>query len=70
ASDHAAGGAAWSCRRDDGVRDSLIWDCALRLGRRAVDALVAEALQDTWIHFPWDTDEGLAFRPPLRDAGL
>jgi xanthine phosphoribosyltransferase len=24
--------------------------------------------QDTWIYFPWDT--GLAFQPPIREAGL
>jgi xanthine phosphoribosyltransferase len=24
--------------------------------------------QDTWIFFPWDT--GLAFQPPIREAGL
>jgi xanthine phosphoribosyltransferase len=24
--------------------------------------------QDTWIYFPWDT--GLAFQPPINEAGL
>jgi len=37
--------------------------------RPAIDTFVTEVPQDTWIHFPWDTDEDLAFRPPLRDAG-
>jgi xanthine phosphoribosyltransferase len=40
------------------------------LGRPTIDTFVTEVSQDTWIHFPWDTEEILAFRPPLRDAGL
>ncbi len=39
------------------------------MGCPAIDTFVTEVPQETWIHFPWDTDEGLAFRPPLRDAG-
>ena len=38
------------------------------LGRPAVDTFITEVPQDTWIYFPWDT--GLAFHPPLREAGL
>jgi xanthine phosphoribosyltransferase len=38
------------------------------LGRPLVDTFVTEVSQDTWIYFPWDT--GLAFQPPIREAGL
>ena len=38
------------------------------LGRPLVDTFVTEVSQDTWIDFPWDT--GLAFQPPIREAGL
>ena len=38
------------------------------LGRPMVDTFVTEVSQDTWIYFPWDT--GLAFHPPIREAGL
>jgi xanthine phosphoribosyltransferase len=38
------------------------------LGRPMVDTYITEVSQDTWIYFPWDT--GLAFQPPIRDAGL
>jgi len=38
------------------------------LGRPLVDTFITEVSQDTWIYFPWDT--GLAFQPPIRDAGL
>jgi xanthine phosphoribosyltransferase len=38
------------------------------MGRPQVDTFVTEVSQDTWIYFPWDT--GLAFQPPIRDAGL
>lgn len=38
------------------------------LGRPVVDMFITEVPQDTWIYFPWDT--GLAFHPPLREAGL
>jgi xanthine phosphoribosyltransferase len=38
------------------------------MGRPMVDTFVTEVSQDTWIYFPWDT--GLAFQPPIRDAGL
>jgi xanthine phosphoribosyltransferase len=38
------------------------------LGRPLVDTYITEVSQDTWIYFPWDT--GLAFQPPIRDAGL
>ena len=38
------------------------------MGRPLVDTFITEVSQDTWIDFPWDT--GLAFQPPIRDAGL
>jgi xanthine phosphoribosyltransferase len=38
------------------------------LGRPVIDMFITEVPQDTWIYFPWDT--GLAFHPPLREAGL
>ena len=38
------------------------------MGRPLVDTFITEVSQDTWIYFPWDT--GLAFQPPIRDAGL
>jgi xanthine phosphoribosyltransferase len=38
------------------------------MGRPMVDTFITEVSQDTWIYFPWDT--GLAFQPPIRDAGL
>jgi xanthine phosphoribosyltransferase len=38
------------------------------LGRPQVDTFITEVSQDTWIFFPWDT--GLAFQPPIKDAGL
>jgi xanthine phosphoribosyltransferase len=38
------------------------------MGRPLVDTFVTEVSQDTWIYFPWDT--GLAFVPPIREAGL
>jgi xanthine phosphoribosyltransferase len=38
------------------------------LGRPLVDTFITEVSQDTWIYFPWDT--GLAFQPPIREAGL
>ena len=38
------------------------------LGRPLVDTFITEVPQDTWIYFPWDT--GLAFQPPIRNAGL
>ena len=38
------------------------------MGRPMVDTFITEVSQDTWIFFPWDT--GLAFQPPIRDAGL
>jgi xanthine phosphoribosyltransferase len=37
-------------------------------GRATVDDFITEVSQDTWIYFPWDT--GLAFQPPIREAGL
>ena len=37
-------------------------------GRPMVDTFITEVSQDTWIYFPWDT--GLAFQPPIREAGL
>lgn len=37
------------------------------LGRPQVDTFITEVSQDTWIYFPWDT--GLAFQPPINDAG-
>ena len=37
------------------------------MGRPMVDTFITEVSQDTWIYFPWDT--GLAFQPPIRDAG-
>jgi xanthine phosphoribosyltransferase len=37
-------------------------------GRPFVDTFIAEVAQDTWIYFPWDTDTGLAFQPPIRDG--
>jgi xanthine phosphoribosyltransferase len=38
------------------------------MGRAVIDTFITEVPQDTWIYFPWDT--GLAFHPPLREAGL
>jgi len=38
------------------------------MGRPLVDTFITEVSQDTWIDFPWDT--GLAFQPPIREAGL
>ena len=38
------------------------------MGRPLVDTFLTEVSQDTWIYFPWDT--GLAFQPPIREAGL
>ena len=38
------------------------------MGRPMVDTFITEVSQDTWIDFPWDT--GLAFQPPIREAGL
>jgi xanthine phosphoribosyltransferase len=38
------------------------------LGRPMVDTFITEVSQDTWIFFPWDT--GLAFQPPINEAGL
>ncbi len=38
------------------------------MGRPMVDTFITEVSQDTWIYFPWDT--GLAFVPPIREAGL
>jgi len=38
------------------------------LGRPLVDTFITEVSQDTWIFFPWDT--GLAFQPPIKEAGL
>jgi xanthine phosphoribosyltransferase len=38
------------------------------MGRPQVDTYITEVSQDTWIYFPWDT--GLAFQPPINDAGL
>jgi xanthine phosphoribosyltransferase len=38
------------------------------MGRPMVDTFITEVSQDTWIFFPWDT--GLAFQPPIREAGL
>ncbi len=38
------------------------------MGRPLVDTFVTEVSQDSWIYFPWDT--GLAFQPPIREAGL
>jgi xanthine phosphoribosyltransferase len=38
------------------------------LGRPMVETFITEVSQDTWIYFPWDT--GLAFQPPIREAGL
>ncbi len=38
------------------------------MGRPLVDTYITEVSQDTWIYFPWDT--GLAFQPPIREAGL
>jgi len=38
------------------------------MGRPMVDTFVTEVSQDTWIYFHWDT--GLAFQPPIREAGL
>jgi xanthine phosphoribosyltransferase len=37
------------------------------MGRPMVDTFITEVSQDTWIYFPWDT--GLAFVPPIRNAG-
>jgi xanthine phosphoribosyltransferase len=36
-------------------------------GRPLVDTFVTEVSQDTWIHFPWDTE--LQFVRPLAGAG-
>jgi xanthine phosphoribosyltransferase len=38
------------------------------MGRPMVDTFITEVSQDTWIYFPWDT--GLAFQPPINEAGL
>jgi len=38
------------------------------MGLPMVDTFITEVSQDTWIFFPWDT--GLAFQPPIREAGL
>ena len=38
------------------------------MGRPVVDTFITEVSQDTWIYFPWDT--GLAFQPPISEAGL
>lgn len=38
------------------------------MGRPLIDTFITEVSQDTWIYFPWDT--GLAFQPPIREAGL
>jgi xanthine phosphoribosyltransferase len=38
------------------------------MGRPLVDTFITEVSQDTWIFFPWDT--GLAFQPPINQAGL
>jgi xanthine phosphoribosyltransferase len=38
------------------------------MGRPLVDTFITEVSQDTWIYFPWDT--GLAFQPPINEAGL
>ena len=38
------------------------------MGRPLVDTYITEVSQDTWIYFPWDT--GLAFQPPINEAGL
>src|ERR1700683_495413 len=38
------------------------------MGRPLVDTFITEVSQDTWIYFPWDT--GLAFHPPINEAGL
>jgi xanthine phosphoribosyltransferase len=38
------------------------------LGRPLVDTFITEVSQDTRIFFPWDT--GLAFQPPILEAGL
>jgi xanthine phosphoribosyltransferase len=38
------------------------------MGRPLVDTFITEVSQDTWIYFPWDT--GLAFQPPIREAGM
>jgi xanthine phosphoribosyltransferase len=37
------------------------------MGRPQVDTFITEVSQDTWIYFPWDT--GLAFQPPINEAG-
>jgi xanthine phosphoribosyltransferase len=37
------------------------------MGRPLVDTFITEVSQDTWIFFPWDT--GLAFQPPIKEAG-
>jgi len=37
------------------------------MGRPLVDTFITEVSQDTWIDFPWDT--GLAFQPPIVEAG-
>jgi xanthine phosphoribosyltransferase len=38
------------------------------MGRPLVDTFITEVSQDTWIYFPWDT--GLAFQPPINEAGF
>jgi xanthine phosphoribosyltransferase len=38
------------------------------MGRPLVDTFITDVSQDTWIYFPWDT--GLAFQPPINEAGL
>jgi xanthine phosphoribosyltransferase len=38
------------------------------MGRPLVDTFITEVSQDTWIYFPWDT--GLAFQPPINEAGV
>ncbi len=35
-------------------------------GRPLIDTFVTEVSQDTWIHFPWDTE--LQFVQPLAGA--
>jgi hypothetical protein len=52
--------------RDQFHRDSHCY--AKPIGRPMVDTFITEVSQDTWIYFPWDT--GLAFQPPIREAGL
>ena len=40
------------------------------LGRPVVDTFIMEVSQDTWIYFPWDTDDNLGFQPPILPAGF